>query len=126
MRPRCAVGPLIRANDVEIEQVLVNLVRNAVESGSANVLVEVETRRVGNDRVAITVTDNGSGIPAEARDLVFEPFFSSKRSSGGTGLGLAIARRIVGDHGGEIRIEDPETRGTRFAVELPLAATPPS
>ena len=57
------------------------------------------------------MTDNGSGIPADARELVFEPFFSSKRSSGGTGLGLAIARRIVADHGGEIRIEDPETRG---------------
>ena len=126
LRLRCAAGPLvIRANDVEVEQVLVNLVRNAVESGSSNVLVEVETRRVG-DRVAITVTDNGSGIPSEARDLVFEPFFSSKRASGGTGLGLAIARRIVADHGGEIRIEDPETRGTRFAVELPLAAIPPS
>ena len=123
LRLRCTPGPLpILANDVEIEQVVVNLVRNAVESGSANVVVDVETRRLA-DRVAITVTDNGEGIPADARELVFEPFFSSKRSSGGTGLGLAIARRIVGDHGGEIHIEDPETRGSRFAVELPFASS---
>src|SRR5262249_39112143 len=122
LRLRCASGPLvIRANDVEVEQVLVNLVRNAVESGSGGVAVDIETVRLADDRVAISVTDNGRGIPAEARELVFEPFFSSKRASGGTGLGLAIARRIVADHGGEIRIEEPAARGTRFVVELPLA-----
>jgi PAS domain S-box-containing protein len=122
---RCTPGPLvIRCNDVEIEQVLVNLVRNGVESGKSNVVIAIETRK-HDDRVEISVTDNGDGIPADAREVVFEPFFSSKRASGGTGLGLAITRRIVADHGGEIRIEDPETRGTRFVVELPLVLQPP-
>src|SRR5262245_37365122 len=120
----CAPGPLvIHANDVEIEQVLVNLVRNAVESGPG-VSVKVETRNLG-EQVEIRVTDDGAGIPKDARELVFEPFFSSKRASGGTGLGLAIARRIVSEHGGEIRIEDPESRGARFLLPLPLDAGTP-
>ncbi len=112
--------PRIRGNGVEIEQVFVNLLRNALESRRSAVSVEVETRAL-DDRVRVTVRDDGDGIPAEIRAQIFDPFYSTKRTSGGTGLGLAIVRRIVADHGGEIRIEDRPVAGTCFAVELPIA-----
>ena len=109
--------PRIRANAVEIEQVLVNLLRNALESRrSATVQVLTGTQ---DGLVQIAVIDDGEGIPLEARKQIFESFYSTKRASGGIGLGLAIVRRIVTDHGGEIRLEDPPAGGTCFTVELP-------
>jgi PAS domain S-box-containing protein len=109
--------PRIRANAVEIEQVFVNLLRNALES-RMSATVDVETR-AADDVVQVSVTDDGEGIPLEARKQIFESFYSTKRATGGIGLGLAIVRRIVTDHGGEIRLEDPPTSGTCFVVELP-------
>jgi PAS domain S-box-containing protein len=109
--------PRVRANGVEVEQVLVNLLRNAIESRSS-ACVDVETRAL-EGRVQIAVTDDGEGISAEARKQIFESFYSTKRASGGMGLGLAIVRRIVIDHGGEIRVEDLGGVGTRFLVDLP-------
>ena len=109
--------PRIRANAVEIEQVFVNLLRNALES-RRSAMVDVETRAV-DGLVQIAVTDDGEGIPLEARKQIFESFYSTKRATGGIGLGLAIVRRIVTDHGGEIRLEDPPTSGACFIVELP-------
>ena len=112
--------PSIRANGVEIEQVLVNLLRNAFESRDAGVSVEVETR--AEDGVArIVVSDDGAGIPVAASAQIWEPFYSTKLASGGTGLGLAICRRIISEHGGEIRREDRPGGGTRFVVDLPVA-----
>jgi len=64
------------------------------------------------------VEDDGSGVPQEARERLFEPYFSTKRK--GTGLGLAIVRRIAQDHGGEARYE-PLQQGSRFCLELPTA-----
>jgi PAS domain S-box-containing protein len=117
----CQPGlPRIRGNGVEIEQVFVNLLRNALESRRTPVTVEVATAAL-DGRVRVTVSDDGEGIPDDARSQIFEPFYSTKRSRGGTGLGLAIARRIVADHGGEIRIETRPVVGTCFAVELPIA-----
>ncbi|MFI5316356.1 MAG: PAS domain S-box protein [Myxococcota bacterium] len=112
--------PRIRANGVEIEQVFVNLLRNALESRSSGVSIEIRVAALAG-RVRVMVCDDGDGVPADARAQIFEPFYSTKRSKGGTGLGLAIARRIAVDHGGEIRIEDPPGSGTCFAVELPIA-----
>jgi two-component system sporulation sensor kinase A len=114
------VLPRVRGNGVEIEQVFVNLLRNALESRRTSVSVEVGTSEL-DGRVRVTVCDDGEGIPADVRAQIFEPFYSTKRTSGGTGLGLAIARRIVADHGGEMRIEDRPVAGTCFAVELPIA-----
>jgi signal transduction histidine kinase len=66
------------------------------------------------------VGDTGPGIPTEILSRAFEPFFTTRASSGGTGLGLAIARRIARDHGGAIRLESELGRGTRAIVELPV------
>jgi signal transduction histidine kinase len=120
LRLDCAAGlPPVLGNGVEIEQVFVNLLRNAVESGHAP-LIEIATARTAHG-VCARVRDDGDGIPGERRGQVFEPFFSTKGASGGTGLGLAIARRIIADHGGEIRLEECAGGGTCFAVELPCA-----
>jgi two-component system sensor kinase FixL len=112
--------PNVRANGVEIEQVLVNLLRNAFESRDSGVTVEVETS-AENGFVRISVSDDGAGIPAAASAQIWEPFYSTKLALGGTGLGLAICRRIVSEHGGEIRREDRPGGGTRFVVDLPVA-----
>jgi signal transduction histidine kinase len=112
--------PSVRGNGVEIEQVLVNLLRNAFESREAGVSVEVETS-AAEGVVRISVSDDGEGIPAAAGAQIFDPFYSTKVASGGTGLGLAICRRIVADHGGEIRREERPGGGTRFVVDLPVA-----
>lgn len=72
----------------------------------------------------LTVTDEGSGIPAEVADRIFEPFFTTKDPGEGTGLGLAMVYTIVEDHKGNIEIESPVDRergnGTRFIILLPL------
>jgi signal transduction histidine kinase len=68
--------------------------------------------------VQIAVSDNGPGIPADLRDRVFLPYFSTKTT--GMGLGLPIVHQIVSDHGGRIRVEDNAPRGTRFVIELPV------
>jgi signal transduction histidine kinase len=99
--------------------VFVNLLRNALESRCSGVTVDVETEAL-DGAVRISVSDDGEGVAGEAAASVFEPFYSTKQASGGTGLGLAICRRIVADHGGEIRLESRAVAGTRFVVELPV------
>ncbi|HEY2164704.1 MAG TPA: ATP-binding protein, partial [Gemmatimonadaceae bacterium] len=104
-----------------LEQVLMNLLLNAIEAvseqppGRRN--VRVTTRRVSNSEVEIRVHDSGVGIPEPLRDRVFEPFVTTKRQ--GTGLGLAIVRAIVQAHGGQVRLETPQERGAAFRVTLP-------
>ena len=72
------------------------------------------------DVVEITVADTGHGVTQELKERLFLPYFSTKKR--GTGLGLAIVSRIIEDHRGSIRVEENQPVGTRFVVELPLAA----
>ena len=74
---------------------------------------------MGDDRVRITVSDNGPGIPEELHESVFEPLVTTK--STGTGLGLPLSRRIVEAHGGTITLRSRAGAGTAFTIELPLA-----
>ncbi|MFN0156250.1 MAG: sensor histidine kinase [Gaiella sp.] len=119
----------VTASRRRLEQVLVNLVRNALRSaqhgGGSRIRVLVE--RVGIAR--LTVEDDGPGLPPEERDRVFDRFFrgSSAREAGaGSGLGLPIVRRIVEAAGGEVTLDDADPRGLRVVVELPLAPEHPS
>ncbi|MBK7537382.1 MAG: HAMP domain-containing protein [Myxococcales bacterium] len=124
---RTAPGlPAIDADRRQLSQVLLNLVENArdaiaqrpdPEHGKITVLT-----RAGDagDRVEIIVEDNGPGVPAERKDKVFSPYFTTKEHKGGTGLGLAIVHRIVSDHGGRIALGNVLGGGARFTVELPL------
>ena len=96
-------------------QVVLNLVRNAVEAVSAGGHVTVElTPRPG--AFELVVQDDGPGIPDDVRMRIYEPFFSTKQ--GGTGLGMSIVHSLVGLHGGSIDL-DTSPRGTRFTVTIP-------
>jgi signal transduction histidine kinase len=105
-----------------MKQVFMNLLLNAIEASPADGTVTVALRpvgRAGGGRVCrIEVHDEGEGIPAEHRDDVFTPFFTTKDS--GTGLGLAVAYQIVTEHGGEIAFAGAAAGGTVFAVTLPM------
>jgi PAS domain S-box-containing protein len=110
--------PAIALSEVEIEQVLVNLIRNAIQSGEN---VEVTLRITGSpDAVAIEVIDNGRGMTQRDAERVFDPFYSLRRNGTGTGLGLAIAHEIVADHGGSIQVLSALGQGTTVKVTLPL------
>ena len=102
----------------QIKRALINLLDNAVEATDAPGRVTVSAER-RDGHFAIKVADTGRGIPPEAKEKLFLPYFSTKGR--GTGLGLAIVHRIVADHHGSIRVEDNHPRGTVFTVELPGA-----
>jgi two-component system, NtrC family, nitrogen regulation sensor histidine kinase NtrY len=100
----------------QIRQALANLIDNAVEASPADgeVAVAVETDGAG---VMVTVTDGGSGLPAEDPEMLFQPFYSTKGR--GSGVGLAMVQRIVTDHGGTVRLAPNHPRGVRAEVRLP-------
>lgn len=102
-----------------IEQVLINLLKNAVEACSDSFSPEVRVeafRREG--MIVITITDNGSGIVPEALDKVFVPFFTTK--PGGSGIGLSVCRQIMNRHGGNITVASEVEKGTVFTIQFPV------
>ncbi|MGI9430664.1 MAG: hybrid sensor histidine kinase/response regulator [Myxococcota bacterium] len=103
-------------------RLLENLTRNALEALSDGGTVRVATR-VDEDCVVLTVSDDGPGVPAELKDVVFEPFTSGGRR-GGTGLGLAIARKVAEDHRGSIALRSSDAGGAEFEIRLPVAPAP--
>lgn len=111
--------PLIDVNPLEIEQVLVNVLRNAVESGDGVVEVHAQTGQ-GVDTVEIVVSDNGRGMTNDELSQLFDPFFTTRQREGGTGLGLSIAHGIVVSHGGTISVTGQPMGGTRVTIKLPI------
>lgn len=109
--------PTVELDETLLKQALTNLLVNARQVLRPGGRVVLRTRAGGDGSVWIEVQDNGPGIPAEAREKVFEVFYSSR--GGGTGLGLPIARRIVEKHQGTIELESPEDGGTLFRIRLP-------
>jgi nitrogen fixation/metabolism regulation signal transduction histidine kinase len=117
--------PAIRADGQLLRSVIVNLIDNAAEAleGEAFRELSVATHlRSESDTIEISVSDTGKGISPEDKDKLFLPHFSTKDR--GTGLGLAIAARIISEHGGSLRMEDNQPRGSRFVIELPVAEQP--
>lgn len=112
--------PEIPADQDQLKEVLINLIVNACEAmvDGGNIRIEESIVGMGNQRRAleIRVSDDGPGIPADMRERVFQPFFSTKEE--GTGLGLSIARRIVEEHGGWLELESGRA-GTVFVITLP-------
>ncbi|MCW0234140.1 MAG: sensor histidine kinase KdpD [Ferrovibrio sp.] len=124
--------PLLRVDYILIEQVLINLLDNAAKYSPKGSPVDLRLRRE-RDRVVLTVTDAGSGIPAGELEQVFDMFYRVKagdRQVAGTGLGLSICRSILQAHGGDIRAESPVADGqmggpgTRMIVTLPIEDQP--
>jgi PAS domain S-box-containing protein len=120
--------PVVPHDDDQLEQVLINLVKNAVEASSAGARVRVRitaaqpevrgTRIVVPGAVCVQIQDQGPGIEAEPMRHVFEPFFTTK--PGGTGLGLYISHDIVKRHSGALTVQSEPGRGATFTVRLPL------
>lgn len=106
---------------VQIQQVMVNLMRNAIEAmdGSPSKYLTIRARPKGREEVQISVADTGHGVPAEMMDQLFLPFISTKAQ--GMGLGLSICRTIVEAHGGRMRVGAVDGGGTIFSFTLPRA-----
>lgn len=118
--------PAVQADRQGLEQVVLNLLANALDAveGRPEPGVSVVTARgegSAEPGVEICVADNGPGISPEVLPHIFEPFFSTKDSGRGTGLGLAISQDIIERHGGTIRVETDPSAGSRFRVWLPLS-----
>jgi len=111
--------PDIAADEAQLRQALINLIRNAREAmaGAASRRLEIAAR-VAGERIVITVHDSGPGIGAANMGKIFDPFFSTKER--GTGLGLALVQHIVVDHGGQIEVTSPPGEGTTFTLTLPI------
>lgn len=114
--------PEIHAAYTQIQQVILNLIKNAIEAMRS---VAPDKRRLrlatgfdGRSGIAVYVQDSGAGIAPDNKDRIFDPFFTTKPS--GTGLGLSICRAIVDDHGGELRLSKTNFGGTSFELILPL------
>jgi two-component system nitrogen regulation sensor histidine kinase NtrY len=106
-----------------VKRAVLNLVDNAVQAVEGSGSVHVETLVApSTGRVRIAVSDDGPGIAPEDRDRLFVPHFSTKVT--GMGLGLPIVAEIASEHGGAVWLEDNVPRGSRFVIELPVAATP--
>jgi PAS domain S-box-containing protein len=116
-----AVPPLM-LNQTQIEQVLVNLVQNAVQAACGGVTVRLQSE-VCSDCVRLIVSDDGPGIPQEKLLYIFDPFYSTRQNQGGTGLGLSIAHGIISDHGGSIDVISEVGCGTTFVLQFPLPAS---
>jgi signal transduction histidine kinase len=124
---------LVRADTIQLEQVVTNLVMNAVQAMPSGGTVRVEAEAApatnpgraaagaGVDEVLLRVIDDGPGIAPEHLPHVFEPFYTTKAVGEGSGLGLAVVQAIVEEHGGRVEVESNPGVGTRFTVHLAAA-----
>lgn len=116
--------PLLEADPGQIQQVLYNMIFNALDTLAEGGIIDVTVgtaERQGEKMISIQVADNGPGLPPTLEDRLFEPFVSTKET--GLGLGLSICRRIVESHNGTITAENRPTGGAVFEVRLPCAQT---
>jgi signal transduction histidine kinase len=113
--------PQVEAVPVQIQQVLLNLIMNALDAVQACPPAErriiISTRSLNGASAEVTVRDFGSGLPKDRPDKVFDHFFSTKQT--GMGMGLTIVRSIIETHGGKISAENAPDRGARFFFHLP-------
>jgi two-component system, NtrC family, sensor kinase len=114
--------PLVNCVGAEIQQVLLNLLRNAAQVLSTTKQPKIHVRIWHDNNYAmLEVSDNGPGIPEAIKRRIFEPFFTTKKVGDGTGLGLSVSYFIVTEHhGGMIEVDSEQDQGTRFVVRLPL------
>jgi signal transduction histidine kinase len=114
--------PLLSADPDQLQQVMVNLVKNSCDSCAAQGHITIRARRDRGSlwsRVCLEVEDDGCGIPPAEQVRIFDPFFTTKKRGQGTGLGLTVAAQIVRNHGGEISVNSDGRRGTRMVVLWP-------
>ena len=127
--------PLLECYAGQLNQVFTNILANSIDAleekrkrASDGALedapeITIETKRVGLDRICISIADNGEGMPESVRNRVFDPFFTTKDIGVGTGLGMSISYQIVSErHRGQLSCDSGLGQGTRFEIELPLRA----
>ena len=115
--------PLVHTDRIEFEQVLVNIVKNAIDAVPRGGRIRIATRAKNQRWLQVVVADNGPGIPADQLRRLFEPFFTTKEKGRGTGLGLAAVYGTVRSHHGVIRVRSEPDRGTAFDLFLPALGT---
>ncbi|NVD08599.1 HAMP domain-containing protein [Vibrio sp. JPW-9-11-11] len=122
----CSLTPqeIVKANPIRLEQVLVNLISNAVDAVAecSEPLILVSVKRV-DSQVTIAVKDNGTGIVADDLPHIFDPFYTRKEVGKGLGLGLSIAFNIIKDFGGSIRVSSQPQQGSEFVIVLEQGET---
>jgi two-component system, OmpR family, sensor histidine kinase KdpD len=116
--------PLVPVDAILIEQVLLNLLENAIKYTEAGAHIDIAAR-AGAGEVVVEVSDTGPGLPPGEEEHVFEKFYRAGPQRSGFGLGLAICRAILTAHGGRIEAEARSPRGTTFRFHLPVIGTPP-
>lgn len=127
---RCELAPDLPptlADPHQLQQVVLNLLVNAEQAILENRgrgRIQLRTRKTSDSRLAIEISDDGPGVPAEIASRIFDPFFTTKPPGIGTGLGLSIVYGIVQRHGGEVVFENLPGGGAKFTVEFPLLTVP--
>jgi PAS domain S-box-containing protein len=124
--------PPLKCNEQQLQQVVLNIISNAryalnkkypVPCPEKILQIAGEVTRARNgDAIRLTFTDYGVGIPAEIRDRLFDPFFSTKPKGEGTGLGLSISHGLISNHGGQIRVKSRKGKWTSFIIDLPVSS----
>ena len=113
----------VMANKIQIEQVLINLVRNSLEAIDHAKIIEgrivIQTRLLPNNMIEVVVSDNGPGIDENMADKIFDQFQTSKDA--GMGIGLSLSRSIIELHGGKLQVDKTHQNGALFCVELPVS-----
>jgi signal transduction histidine kinase len=120
-------GPVLASVDeLRVEQVITNLLDNAVKFSPDGGPIEIKLSRPTAERVRLIVRDHGLGVPEEHRPHLFGRFYQAHAAhQSGMGLGLFVSQAIVREHGGDLTVEFPDDGGSRFIVELPAEETPP-
>lgn len=111
--------PQVPVNPTEIEQVFVNLLRNAIQASSAGGTVDVAMQPI-DGRVRIRIRDFGHGMSADTLERAFDPFYTTRQFEGGSGLGLSVVHGIVKAHGGNTVVQSSSGEGAEFTVDLPI------
>jgi len=111
--------PLIKADSVQMTQMLVNLITNAIHSMPDGGELVIATQRNGGE-IKLSVKDTGEGMSPEVRKKIFEPFFTTKPIGQGTGLGLSVVQGIIDAHDGKITVKSIPGKGSKFEVSLPV------
>jgi len=111
--------PVVMGRPAELNEVVTNLILNAIDAMPQGGTLTIRTRRHGDRQVVFTVQDTGIGMTDEVRKRIFDPFFTTKGEEG-TGLGLPVSYQIVKRHGGEMRVDSQPGGGTTFTVTLPV------
>jgi len=120
--------PKIKVIPQDLGRVFLNIINNAfyaVAEASKKMdstykpMVTITTTKI-TEKAEIKISDNGTGIPPDVVDKIFQPFFTTKPTGEGTGLGLSLAYEIVKVHGGELKVETKESAGTTFTIQIPV------